>query len=175
MPTKSLWEWTAAETGLPLWLIEECHNAVGDTAETIALLLRNSGAGPSLSLAEMVGAALVAAEESPGTRAPGIARADVAELGQNERFVWNKIITGNFRIGVARTLVIRALAHVAGIEPAVMAHRVMGAWKPTAEDFLRMMSDQAGDEVAKPYPFFLASPSNSKSARRKEPREARPA
>ena len=79
------------------------------------------------------------------------------ELDVHERFVWNKLITGNFRTGVARTLVIRALAQVAGIEPAVMAHRVMGAWKPTAEDFVRIMSDTPGD-IARPYPFYLASP-----------------
>ena len=43
--TKHLWEWTAAETGLPAWLIEECRSAVGDTAETLALLFTDSGEG----------------------------------------------------------------------------------------------------------------------------------
>ena len=159
VPTKSLWEWTAAETDLPPWLIEECRNAVGDTAETIALLLRNSGGDPPLSLAEMIGQRLLPLKNLPEQARRELLVRTWSELSQTERYVWNKIITGNFRIGVARTLVIRALAHVAGIEPAVMAHRVIGAWKPTADDFRRMMSDQAGEaEVAKPYPFFLASP-----------------
>ena len=159
VPTKSLWEWTAAETNLPVWLIEECHDAVGDTAETIALLFGEAGEGASLALAEMVERRLL-----PLKKLPEGARRDLLvqmwrELNARERFVWNKLITGNFRIGVARTLVIRALAQVAQIEPAVMAHRVMGAWQPTPEDFGRLMSQECdGPQVAKPYPFFLASP-----------------
>lgn len=166
MPTKSLWEWTAGETNLPPWLIEECRNAVGDTAETIALLLRNSGTSTALSLAEMIEQRLLPLKNLPDHGRRELLVRTWSELGQNERYVWNKIITGNFRIGVARTLVIRALAHVGGIEPAVMAHRVMGAWKPTADDFRRMMSDEATEtEVAKPYPFFLASPLGLKVGR----------
>lgn len=155
--TKNLWEWTAAETGWPLWLVEECHAAVGDTAETIALLLTNSGTASPLSLAELVKQRLLPLKALPDGARRELLVQTWRELDGNERFVWNKLITGNFRTGVARTLVIRALARVAGIEPAVMAHRVMGAWKPTAQDFLKMMSDEPG-EFAKPYPFYLASP-----------------
>ena len=155
--TKSLWEWTAAEAGLPPWLVEECHAAVGDTAETIALLIPSPGKGSSLSLAEIVEQQLLPLKTLPDGGRRELLVQTWRELDGNERFVWNKLITGNFRTGVARTLVIRALAQVAGIEPAVMAHRVMGAWKPTSEDYLRILHDEAG-EVAKPYPFHLASP-----------------
>ena len=155
--TKSLWEWTAAETKLPLWLVEECRAAVGDTAETIALLLTNSREASPLSLVEMVEQRFLPLKTLPDGARRELLVQTWRELDPNERFVWNKLITGNFRTGVARTLVIRALAQVAGIEPAVMAHRVMGAWKPTARDFLQIMSGTPG-EVARPYPFYLASP-----------------
>ncbi len=157
--TKNLWEWTAAETELPAGLIEECRGAVGDTAETIALLFRNVGEDVPLPLAAMIEQRFLPLKKLPdGARRELLVRT-WRELGPNERFVWNKIITGNFRIGVARTLVIRALAQVAGIEPAVMAHRVMGAWQPTAADFLRITSAEPdGAPLARPYPFFLASP-----------------
>ncbi len=155
--SKSLWEWTAAETGFPLWLVEECHAAVGDTAETIALLIASPGKGSPLSLAAMVEQRFLPLKKLPEGARRELLVQTWRELNPNERFVWNKLITGNFRTGVARTLVIRALAQVAGIEPAVMAHRVMGAWNPTAQDFLQIMSDQPGG-VARPYPFYLASP-----------------
>ncbi len=166
VPTKSLWEWTAAATSLPPWLIEECRSSVGDTAETIALLLPDSAASPTLPLAEMITQRLLPLKILPDQGRRELLIRTWSELDQNERYVWNKIITGNFRIGVARTLVIRALAHLAKVEPPVMAHRIMGAWKPTAEDFRRLMSDEAdGKEVAKPYPFFLASPLEFKVGR----------
>ncbi|MEO7300178.1 MAG: ATP-dependent DNA ligase [Verrucomicrobiota bacterium] len=159
VPTKTLWELTIAESKLPDWLVGECHDAVGDMAETIALLLQDFGAGTSLSLAELVEQRLIPLRQLPeGARRELLLRT-WRELNANERLVWNKLITGNLRVGVARTLVIRALAAVANIAPAVMAHRVMGSWKPTEQDFLRLMSGETdGAEIAHPYPFFLASP-----------------
>jgi DNA ligase 1 len=54
---------------------------------------------------------------------------------------------------------VRALAQVAGVDPAVMAHRVMGHWQPTAADFDRLV-DPASDaiDLTQPYPFYLAHP-----------------
>jgi DNA ligase 1 len=162
----NMWEWAAAEVGLPMWLVGECHGAVGDTAETISLLFKHPGEGEPPNLAEMVEQRVLPLKNLPEMTRRELLLRTWRELGPNERFVWNKFITGNFRIGVARTLVIRALAQAAHIEPAVMAHRVMGKWKPTAEDFLRITSIETGEtEVARPYPFFLASPIETKISR----------
>ena len=157
--TKLMWQWTSDETGLPLWLIEECHDSVGDMAETIALLFRASAQGTSLSLSELVEQRFLPLRLLPESARRTLLVQTWRELNAPQRFVWNKLITGHFRVGVARTLVIRALAAVAQIEPAIMAHRVLGKWKPTADDFNRLMSgDVDPRDVAKPYPFFLASP-----------------
>ena len=43
MPSKKLREWAAAEAGIPDWLLGECYDAVGDAAETVALLLPDAG------------------------------------------------------------------------------------------------------------------------------------
>jgi DNA ligase-1 len=160
VPTKNLWQWTADETQLPHWLIEECHAAVGDMAEAIALLLPDSGPGAGLSLSKMVEERLLPLRILSEHARRELLIRTWRELNGNERLVWNKLITGNFRVGVARTLVIRALATVAHVEPPIMAHRVMGSWQPTALDFERLMnSDETNaSQVGKPYPFFLASP-----------------
>ncbi len=79
------------------------------------------------------------------------------ELGGPQRFVWNKLLTGGFRVGVSQRLVTRALAESAGLEPAVIAHRLMGTWSPTADFFEQLRSPAAADfESSRPYPFFLA-------------------
>ena len=39
VPTAKLKEWASLAAGIPDWLIDECNEAVGDVAETIALLL----------------------------------------------------------------------------------------------------------------------------------------
>jgi DNA ligase-1 len=159
VPTKLLWELVADEVKLPNWLIEECHDAVGDMAETMALLLPNSGKGTSLSLSQIVEERLLPLAALPDLARRSLLRQTWRELNSAERLVWNKLVTGEFRVGVARTLVIRALASVAEVEQSVMAHRVLGSWQPTATDFGRLMSNEAAGsvEIAKPYPFFLAS------------------
>jgi DNA ligase-1 len=159
VPTRLLWQLIADETQLPAWLIAECFDAAGDMAETLALLIPYPGQGLSLSLSEIVEQRLIPLGTLPELARRSLLRQTWRDLNSAQRLVWNKLVTGNFRIGVARTLVIRALAAVAEVEPSVMAHRVMGSWRPTAEDFARLMSrENEGAEIAKPYPFFLASP-----------------
>jgi DNA ligase-1 len=67
------------------------------------------------------------------------------ELDRRERFVWNKLITGNFRVGASQRLVIRALSELSGVEEGVIAHRLMGAWEPTAQFFSRLVAPDTQD------------------------------
>jgi DNA ligase-1 len=81
------------------------------------------------------------------------------ELDAAERLVWHKLIMGEFRVGVAGTLVARALANVAGVPPEIMSHRLMGAWAPTTSDYDQLLKpSSAVTDPGQPYPFFLAHP-----------------
>ena len=150
----------STEAQVPPWLVDECYDAVGDLAETIALLLPDVESAVQLSLHEMVTTRLLPLPTLPDQTKRNLLTQTWRELNRQERFVWNKLVTGAFRVGVAQTLVIRALAHVAQIEPSVMAHRLAGKWQPTATDFENLLKgDHAdSDHSAVPYPFFLASP-----------------
>lgn len=151
--------WAGEVAGLPPWLVEECYEVVGDLGETLALLLPPPERVTSLSLAQLVGERLRPLAGAPEGRQREILRATWAELDLAQRFLWHKLITGNFRVGVSRALLVRALAPVAGVGPPVMEHRLMGEWAPSAAWFLRLLSGEgAEDAPARPYPFFLASP-----------------
>jgi DNA ligase-1 len=79
------------------------------------------------------------------------------ELNQMERMVFIKLMTGGFRIGVSQNLATKAIAELTGIEAAVIAHRLMGKWKPTQITFDELISDkQEVGQLSRPYPFFLA-------------------
>ncbi len=152
--------WAAEEADLPAWLVADCHEAVGDLAETIALLLPEPATDITLPLHELIEQHLLPLRNLPGMAAREMLVGTWRRLTVRERLVWNKLITGGFRVGVSQTLVVRALAAAAGIEPAVMAHRAMGSWQPTEADFRRLVDRAANTppDVARPYPFFLASP-----------------
>ena len=160
--TRQLRDWVAAETQTPIWLVDECYDTVGDFGETMALLFSGTGRSTTLSLSELVQQRLLALPQLPEDGRRDLLVQTWRELNSAQRLVWNKLITGSFRIGVARTLVVRALAGVAGVEQAVMAHRVMGSWQPTASGFQELVKGAEGFEAVRPYPFFLASPIETK-------------
>jgi DNA ligase-1 len=79
------------------------------------------------------------------------------QLTTQERFVWNKLITGELRIGVSRLLVVRALAEYSGVPADVLAHRLMGTWEPTADFYRSVLANETSDaDLTRPYPFCLA-------------------
>jgi DNA ligase-1 len=80
-------------------------------------------------------------------------------MDRRQRLVWNKLITGGFRVGVSQKLVTRSLARFSGIAEAVIAHRLMGHWEPAPGFWERLFSTQTADaDPSRPYPFFLAYP-----------------
>jgi DNA ligase-1 len=75
------------------------------------------------------------------------------------RFVFNKLISGNFRIGVSQQLVINALAKVTGQDAPVIAHRISGNWDPSTVSYESLLHESSASlDASKPYPFYLAYP-----------------
>jgi DNA ligase 1 len=155
--------WAAEETGLPEWLVEDAYAHVGDLAETLALLLPDAaGDEPDATrpgLAETVATTIHAIRDAEEARKREVVTATWRRLAPRERIVWHKLLTGGLRVGVSRSLVARALAEVAGVEPAVMTHRLMGvAGGPLdAVGFARLLAPETATDDRRPYPFFLAS------------------
>lgn len=149
-------EWAAERAGIPLWLFEEAYPVVGDLAETIALVLPPATGASTLSLAGQIAAirALDAVGDA-GRKAAILAAWD--GLATEERFVFNKLITGGFRMGVSRKLMTRALAQATGRDEAELAHRLMGDWSPDTVSYAALIDapDPEAD-LSRPYPFCLA-------------------
>jgi DNA ligase-1 len=159
VPTKLLRQWATELAGVPDWLFDECYHAVADLAETMALLVPPPTSEDDRPLARWVEDDLLPLRGAdPDTQKRVILHAwDV--FGTGRRFVWNKLITGQFRVGVSQLLVVRALAEAAGRPAPTIAQRLMGDWQPTAGFFAGLVGDDAGaSDPSKPYPFFLASP-----------------
>lgn len=151
--------WAAEAAGLSDWLADECYHAVGDSAETVALILPDANRSSELPLHQWIEDRLLPLRELPEAAQRRELLKAWSELDRGQRLVWNKLITGSFRVGVSNQLVTRALALASGADPAVIAHRLMGDWQPTPEFALRLTASETGDsEASRPYPFFLAHP-----------------
>jgi DNA ligase-1 len=151
--------WSAEIAGLPDWLFEESYHVVGDLAETIGLLLpkaQNKNAEHSLSFWIRWIKDLNGQEDNYKKQA--ILKA-WDQLDLMERFVFNKLITGGFRLGVSQKLMVRALSLQTRIEENTLMHRLMGDWTPDTVSYQQLvLSPDPRENISQPYPFFLAHP-----------------
>ena len=154
--TTQLREWAAERAGIPLWLFEESYPIVGDLAETITLVLPPPEREDDLPLSHWIESLKAMSRLDIEARKTQILAA-WDRLGTTERFLFNKLITGGFRIGVSRKIMTRALARATGRDEAALALRLMGGWQPettTWHDLVEAEDPEA--DASRPYPFYLA-------------------
>ncbi|MBF9030173.1 ATP-dependent DNA ligase [Rhodobacterales bacterium HKCCE3408] len=154
--TTKLREWAAERAGIPLWLFEECYPVVGDLSETIALVLPPNTREDDASLSETITALRKLDKADEETRKAAILDA-WDRFGPTERFVFNKLLTGGWRMGVSQKLMTRALSQATGIEEAELTHRLMGSWTPDSVTWESLIAaPDPGADLSRPYPFYLA-------------------
>ncbi len=151
--------WAAEAVDISAWLFNECYQAVGDLAETISLLHGAVGSPGERPLHTWIAERILPLRDADDETTKQTLVDAWRALDERQRYVWNKLITGGFRVGVSQRLVTRALAQVAGIEAAVIAHRLMGPWEPTVQFYQQLLAKDTDDaDISRPYPFFLAYP-----------------
>lgn len=161
VPAAAIRDWTLAATGIPDWLLGECYAVVGDGAETAALVLDQLPAAPSadLPLSEWVERRILSLRDLDPVGQQASAVRWFGTLDRLQRFILLKLMTGELRVGVSQTLVVRALAHASKLPTTRIAARLMGDCRPTPEWYATLISAEATtDDRSRPYPFFLASP-----------------
>jgi len=94
-------EWIAEVSEIPIWLFEESYQVVGDMSETIALLLPENNHESNKGLSEWMGDILTLADKDEKTKKVFVTNA-WRTLNRMERFIFNKLIGGSFRIGISQ-------------------------------------------------------------------------
>ncbi len=150
-------EWCLEQTGLPSWLFEESYHTVGDLGETLSLLItERMEAGAALPLHNYL-EKLIDLQKATDEQRKDFVLNSWKKMSRNEMFVFNKLITGNFRIGVSQKMIVNALARVVGKDASVIAHRISGNWDPRTFPFSELAGEESGLlDHSKPYPFYLA-------------------
>jgi len=156
LKTADLKAWAAELAGLPLWLFEESYPIVGDLAETITLILPEASTLEDHSLSETVSFLQLLGSYSDEQKKMAVTGRWMQQQPA-ERFVFNKLITGNFRMGVSRQLIIKAVSRHFDMEEQQVAHRLMGHWDPAKISLQALLLDEGiSTRHYQPYPFFLA-------------------
>jgi DNA ligase 1 len=162
--TKLLRQAALNASGLTEWLFEESYQAVGDLAETIAHVLPPPNDVLDLGLAQWMTDRLLPMRGLAPEVVIQTLQGYWASIDVSQRFLMNKLITGGFRVGVSKLLVIRGLSEATGIDKKLLSQRLMGytdgSTPPSIEKFLALIdrSAEASNQqsTGQPYPFFLA-------------------
>lgn len=145
-------------TGIDEWLFGECYGVVGDLSETVAKLIPPASHKRDMSLTEAILTITSWSKLDDNNKIERISDT-LLSLEERERFIFNKLITGGWRLGVSEKLVVKAISNVHSLNGEVLTHRLMGNWNPyhaQLEDFL--LEDVTLADDSKPFPFCLAHP-----------------
>lgn len=154
--TKLLKQWVLEETKLPEWLFIECYAAVGDLGETIALLLPDDEEPSNKTLSEWM-QEIIALKDKTEEEKKAYVIKSWHQLNTTERFIFNKLLGGSFRLGVSSKTLINAFAKYFNLEAATITHSIMGDWDRTKVDFEGLIKGSYTEvHKSKPYPFCLA-------------------
>ncbi|MEO6489736.1 MAG: ATP-dependent DNA ligase [Ferruginibacter sp.] len=157
--TALLRQWCMELSGLSPWLFEESYHTVGDLGETIALLLPEPGEDAGIedqSLRYYMKTLMTMAKQSDDIKRKFVTES-WSRMTVNEKFVFNKLITGEFRIGVSQKLIVNAIGKTREISPSIIAHRISGSWDPDTVGFDELLStEHSTSDFSKPYPFYLS-------------------
>ncbi|HVS91045.1 MAG TPA: ATP-dependent DNA ligase [Mucilaginibacter sp.] len=163
--------WAIETSKIPTWLFEESYLVVGDLAETMSLLMPGDYSTNDKTLAEWITEINTVGAKTEEEKKLWLMES-WAMLDKQERFVFNKILTGGFRVGVSQNLVIKALSEVTGLDAATLTHRIMGNWQPETYHYKQLIeAQQASDDISRPYPFFLAYPIQETSEKQRSVEE----
>jgi len=156
--TTLLRQWAAQAADVPLWLFEDSYHIAGDLAETITLLLPPATERSDIPLHVWIETMMSWKKMEEADKKAAVLKA-WSMLDKDERFVFNKLITGGFRMGVSTKLMQRGLSKATGIEESILAHRLMGNWEPAKVSFTSLVLEESPlENISRPYPFYLCYP-----------------
>lgn len=149
-------QWAIDLSGIPPWLFAESYHSVGDLSETIALVLPPAAHATDRKLHEWIIDLASLNGKDDDTKKEFILKA-WDSLETQERFIFNKLISGNFRIGVSNKMLVNAIAKQSDTDANKIMHSIMGKWKPEEITYPELIAGaHVNTDNSWPYPFCLA-------------------
>ncbi|WP_461790843.1 ATP-dependent DNA ligase [Pedobacter sp.] len=149
-------QWAIELSGIPEWLFTESYHSVGDLSETIALVLPPAKHTIEKPLHQWISELANLQNQTEEQKKSYIITA-WDSLTTQERFIFNKLISGNFRIGVSNKMLVNAIAKQSSTDTNKIMHSIMGKWQPNQITYEELTSgSHVNTDNSWPYPFCLA-------------------
>ena len=169
--TNLLKQWALEIIQLPEWLFLESYSSVGDLGETLSLILPPPENDIQKSLSQWM-TELIHLKDQTDEEKKKYVTESWNGLDYTERFIFNKLIGGSFRIGVSKKLLITALSKYSDIDSSQLMHSIMGKWNVDEMNFDDLITGtNINPDNSKPYPFCLAYPLEKETQELGKPEE----
>lgn len=151
-------EWVVESSQIPMWLFLESYYVVGDLAETCVMLLpKPSQAMTESTLSEVISHLLALKNKSVEDK-KSFVQGMWNRLDKPSLLVFNKLMTGGFRMGVSDKIIAKALAVYSKKSIQEVLLSLSGAWSPEEiTDFNQLLACELSENISRPYPFCLAT------------------
>jgi DNA ligase-1 len=136
--TTLLRHYAAELADIPLWLFEESYHIVGDLAESIALIVPQDELLSKKHLWEILNE-LIDLKTKTEAEKKDYVQSMWMQQDYYSRYVFTKLLTGSFRIGISQKLMTKALSHVTRVPEDELAYRLMGHMFPSLIHFILPM------------------------------------
>ncbi len=154
--TNLIKQWAIELSGIPEWLFLESYHTVGDLSETIALVLPPARCLVEKPLYQWIAELANLSGTDDETKKTYILNS-WDSLNTQDRFIFNKLLSGNFRIGVSNKLLVNAIAKQSNEDSNKIMHSIMGKWVPNEITYQALIDgEHVNTDNSWPYPFCLA-------------------
>lgn len=149
-------QWAIELSDIPDWLFAESYSSVGDLSETIALVLPPAENAVDKPLHQWI-AELAQLQGKTDEEKKAYILEAWNSLHTQERFIFNKLISGNFRIGVSNKILVNAIAKHSEEDSSKIMHSIMGKWQSNEITYKELIAgEHVNTDNSWPYPFCLA-------------------
>lgn len=150
----TLQQWAHDLIDIPEWLFEESCKVVGDLLETLALICPLPERSTDFPLHVWLTERLLPLREKSEAEQKTTVIAVWQQMDSQQRFVWNKLLTGSFRPHVSERTLVKALSLWRGLPKTVLACRLKDEWPPTVVGYRELFSyDFESLDSSQPYSF----------------------
>lgn len=163
VPADALRDLACRVAGIDGWLFDACHQAAGDFAETISLMLPPpASADPGRGLGDWIREGLLPLRGLPPIERDAAITRAWAQLDTAGRCLFVRLLTGGVRVKLERRRLLDALAEHASLDARVLALRLAG-WAdarspPDATRWWALLAPHDGAAAGLPFAFLPAAP-----------------
>lgn len=152
---KQLKELAIQLSQLPEWLVEESISVIGDTSEAIAGILERPENEAPVSVAMWMQLFEKLSQSSDTELNKYVTEQWLLQI-PNQRYIFNKLLSGSFKSPVSKRTLIKAISAVTGLDVETLALRFSVDWNPLEISWNDLVfSQNSSEDYSTPYPFLI--------------------